>query len=135
MKRKLTSEVDREMVISQIKRLDLKKNYTVDITQKNPHRTISQNALYWLWLTCISFETGNDKDDLHDILKKKYLEPKEVKMFGENHLIWTTTDNDTVKFKNYLDKIQIFASQEGIILPDPETKYWDEFYSYYVDKL
>ena len=66
MKRKLLSEIDRDMVISQIKRLDLHKTYTVEITEKKPVRTVSQHKLYWLWLTCLSFETGNDKDDLHE---------------------------------------------------------------------
>jgi hypothetical protein len=38
--------------------------------------------------------------------------------------------------KDYLDKIQIFASTElGIKLPDPQDQRWDEFYAYYQDRL
>ena len=136
MKRKLTTEFDREMIISQIKRLDISKDYTIDIILRRKIRSISQNSLYWLWLTCIEFETGNNRDELHDYFKHKFLTPVEVEVFGEKIMRWTTTEKDTLRFKEYLDKIQIFASTELFItLPDPEDKYWQEFYSFYVEKL
>lgn len=137
MKRKLQTDLDRNMAIAYIQRLDIKKHlFTVEVLQKNPNRTISQNSLYWLWLTCIEEETGNNRDDLHDIFKHKFILPTEVNIFGEKILKWTTTNKDTLQFKQYLDKIQIFASTELLItLPDPKDKYWEEFYSYYIDKL
>ena len=136
MKRKLLSEIDRDMVISQIKRLDLHKTYTVEITEKKPVRTISQHKLYWLWLTCLSFETGNDKDDLHEFFKEKYIEPTIVTVFGVEQKRRTTTTLTTTQFKYFLDHIQQFASTDlSITLPDPESQYWNEFYKYYVDKL
>jgi hypothetical protein len=136
MKRKLTTELDREMVISYIKRLDLKKLFTVEVLQKNPNRSISQNSLYWLFLTCIEHETGTNRDELHDYFKHKFILPTEVEIFGEKIMRWTTTDKDTLQFKQCLDKIQIFASTElSITLPDPEDKYWDDFYKYYIDKI
>ena len=136
MKRKLLTELDREMVIAQIKRIELKDQYTVEWTKRTIRRTISQNSLYWLWLTCIAFETGNDKDDLHDYFKKKYLEPENSKLFGETFLRWSTRDLTTNMFKYYLDKIHEFALTElSITLPNPEDLRWEEFYDYYKDKL
>ena len=136
MKRKITSELDREMVIGQIKRLDLSKTYTVEITEKKVKRTISQNALYWLWLTCIEFETGNNRDELHEIFKRKFLDPEVIIALGETFLNWSTKELNTTQFKYYLDHIQVFASTElAIKLPDPKDKYWEEFYSFYSDKL
>jgi len=136
MKRKLTTELDRSMVIAYIQRLDISKLYTVEVLQKNANRTLSQNALYWLWLTCIETETGNFRDDLHDIFKHKFMTPTEVEIFGEKITRWTTTDKETYEFKEYLDKIQIFASTElSITLPEPRDKNWEDFYNYYIDKL
>jgi hypothetical protein len=137
MKRKLQTETDRAMVIAYIQRLDItKKLYTVEALEKKAGRSISQNSLYWLWLTCIEFETGNNRDELHDIFKHKFILPTEIEIFGEKIMRWTTTDKDTLQFKMYLDKIQIFVSMElGIKLPDPEDKYWTEFYNYYIEKL
>ena len=59
MKRRLNTEIDREMIIGQIKRLDLSKHFSVEILEQKPKRTIPQNKLYRLWLTCIAFETRN----------------------------------------------------------------------------
>jgi hypothetical protein len=136
MKRKLITELDRDMILAHVKRLDLKKVYTVEITERRIKRTISQNGLYWLWLTCISHETGNDKDDLHEYFKQKYMSPKTVNLFGENLYRLSTTDLDTLQFKGLLDHIQIFASTElAIALPDPNDLRWEEFYDYYKDKM
>ena len=136
MKRKLINEVDREMVIAQIKRLDLKKTFTVEITEKRIRRTISQNNLYWLWLTCIEHETGTDRNDLHDYFKEKYLTPESYEIFGETKYRKSTKNLNTIQFKYLLDHVQIFASTElQITLPDPEDYNWEEFYKYYCDKL
>ena len=136
MKRKLLTELDRDMVIAQIKRLDLKKVYTVDITERRIKRTISQNALYWLWLTAICFETGNDKTYLHEYFKEKYLTPEIIDVFGEKLEVKSTTGLNTVQFKYLLDHIQQFASTElAITLPDPNDRRWEEFYDFYKDKL
>ena len=136
MKRQLKTELDRNMVIAQIQRLDMSKNYSIDITQKRRIRSISQNNLYWLWLTCIEFETGEDIDRLHDIFKKKFLEPEVVEMYGEKVERYSTRDLNTIQFKYFLDRIQLFANTElGITLPNPEDQYWNEFYSFYIDRL
>ena len=136
MKRKLTNELDRDMVIAAIKRLDLSRSYFVDISEKKRIRTIPQNRLYRLYLVCIGFETGNDADDLHVFFKEKYLEPIIKTVFGQEIKTYTTTNLNTIQFKNYLEKIRIFSSMElSITLPDPESMYWDEFVEYYTDRL
>jgi len=137
MKRKLLTELDREMVLAQIKRLELKKIYTVEITERRIKRTISQNGLYWLWLQCISHETGNDKDDLHEFFKQKYLADETTLVLGKYVVTRKSTTNlNTVQFKYLLDSVQIFASTElAITLPDPEDKRWEDFFDYYKDKI
>ena len=136
MKRKIQTELDREMVIGYIKRLDLKHLFTVEVLEKRANRSISQNSLYWLWLTCIEEETGTDREHLHEMFKHKFILPDSIEVFGEELIFYTTKNKDTYAFKQYLDKIQIFANSElSIILPDPQDKYWEEFYSFYVDKL
>jgi len=136
MKRQLKNEIDRQMVIAQIVRLDLSRSYSVDISEKKRIRTILQNKLYRLWLVCIAFETGNDADDLHEFFKEKYLEPTIKKVFDQEIKTYTTTNLNTIQFKNYLDHIQAFAARDlSITLPDPEDKYWNEFLTYYQDRL
>lgn len=45
----------------------------VHVTTKQDSRSVAQNRLYWMWLSQIEKETGNDKDDLHFEFKKKFL--------------------------------------------------------------
>jgi hypothetical protein len=136
MKRKIITELDRDMVLAQIKRLELKKIYTVEITERRIKRTISQNGLYWLFLTCISHETGNDKDDLHEFFKMKYIPPEHINIFGQVQERRSTTNLNTVQFKYLLDNVQVFANTElAITLPDPADLRWTEFFDYYHDKI
>jgi len=136
MKRKIETELDREMVIAQIKRLDLVKKYFVEISRKYIRRSISQNNLYWLWLTCIAWETGDNKNYLHEIVMEEFLQPTTITAMGKEKQIYTTQNLDTLQFSKYLNKIVILAATElGIHLPDPDDKRWEEFYSFYSEKL
>ena len=55
--------------------------YTVSIKRKVEPRTLSQNALMWLWFACIERETGTDKLDVHDYYCRKFL-PRQICMNG-----------------------------------------------------
>lgn len=112
-----------------------KKKYIVEVKVERERRSIDQNALYWLWLTCIMSETGEHKDNLHEYFKTKFLGVDERQCFGHYFFLPnTTTKLDTLQFKTYLGRIQEFASVElGITLPDPKDLYWEEFYQQYKD--
>lgn len=136
MKKKLSSEADRNEAITALVRVDLSQGYYFELSKRNRVRTLSQNRLERLWLACIEAETGNDSNDLHDYFKRKWIEPKEVLIFGEKELRYSTRDLNTVQFKQFLDKIQVFANAElGIQLPQPTDKNWDAFYETFRDKL
>jgi len=107
------------------------KRVTIVITKEK--RTLDQNRLYWLWLTCIAQNTGNDKDSLHEYFVWKYIQPEFQQVFEK--LIYkrlSTTSLDTKQFTEYLNKIQVFANTElAIELPNPEDKKFEEFKDYY----
>ena len=107
------------------------KRVTIVITKEK--RTLDQNRLYWLWLTCIAENTGNDKDNLHEFFILKYLQPELIQVFEK--LIYkrlSTTSLDTKQFTGYLNKIQLFANTElSIELPNPEDLKFAEFKDYY----
>jgi len=136
MKKKLQTEDDRNQAITSLVKIELKDGWYFELSKRRRVRTISQNRLERLWLACIEAETGNDSNELHDYFKQKWIAPKEVLIFGEKKLIYSTRDLNTIQFKNFLDKIQVFASTElSITLPIPEDKNWDAFYESYRDKL
>jgi CTP:phosphocholine cytidylyltransferase-like protein len=136
MKKKLITEEDRNQAITSLVKITLTEGWWFELTKRRKVRTVSQNRLERLWLACISFETGNDANELHDYFKEKWIEPKEVIIFEEKKMVYSTRNLNTVQFKYFLDKIQAFVSTElGITLPVPEDKAWDSFYETYRDKL
>lgn len=110
-----------------------KTHYTADIKRTSLKRTISQNRLYWLWIACIHAETGQDKDEVHDILRSKFLGVDRVTAFGiECMRIRSTKELNTRQMRHYLDCVQAFAATElDIMLPDPSAPYWDSFVENY----
>ena len=130
---KLRRGNNKEKAVKAIRELDDNESYDVRITKKRWKRSISQNNLYWLWVTCIEHETGNDRNDLHEFFKARFLGFEEIKVLQYTVTrVISTTSKDTKRFKEYLDKIQLFASIElGIELPDPNDKYWSDFYETY----
>jgi transposase len=78
MKFSINSDFDKLAVKQHIDKLPENKRYTIEITQKRENRTLDQNALYWLWLTCIEQETGNSKEDIHYYCKDNFLPKKEM---------------------------------------------------------
>ena len=134
---KLRTEKERLDLIKYVGNLDLDKSkYNAKVSKKVIRRSISANNLYWLWLTCIAWEQGNDKDWLHQYYMEKFLSPTIKKVFEKDIEVYTTTDKSTNQFREYLDKIKIDALVEhSIKLPNPDDLAWDHFYDFYRDKM
>jgi hypothetical protein len=57
-----------------------------------------------------------------------------VEIFGDEYNTGTSTKKlNTAEFTAFLDKVQQFAAGEGIILPNPEDLYFEQFYQQYKD--
>lgn len=130
---KIAQPHDKQAVKEYIDRLADGKNFDISIVLHRERRTIDQNRLLFLWINCISGETGQDKDDLHTYFKHKFLQPDFIRVFGQQiYITPTTTTLDTKQFTDYLNNIQIFAAAElGITLPNPEDAIWAQFYETY----
>jgi hypothetical protein len=133
---KILKSGDKSKVVDYVNRLSDAKQYVVEIKVKREIRTIPQNRLYWLWLTCLMDETGEHKENLHEYFKQYYLGTTEHVVFDKYriHVPPSTTKLDTLQFTNYLNRIEQFAASElGIVLPRPEDAVWAEFYEKYKD--
>lgn len=139
MNLKIKNEHDKAVTKEKIDALDLSKgkSYDITISVKRSIRTISQHRLYWLWVTCIEQETGNDKETLHEYFKQQFLGRQSVQIFNtEVYPLRSTTGLNTKEFTDYLNKIQVFASSElGIVLPNPIDLQFHQFYEKYKDFL
>ena len=95
--------------------------YVIEVKKVVYKRSIKQNSLYWLWNGFLEYETGQNKDDLHDFFSKKFITPTEKKIFDEVKYRFKTSTLTTIQFNEYLEKIRLFIIEKmDIILPYPE---------------
>jgi hypothetical protein len=106
--------------------------YTVKITRKTEPRSISQNALMWMWFTCMEESTGQPKEDFHDYYKCKFL-TRQIAVRGRwVQVVGNTSSLNTLQFTQFLEKVKADAAVEwGITLPLPEDRTYRDFVSEY----
>lgn len=106
--------------------------YTLEIKKKTRKRTFDQNALMWMWFTCIEDETGTDKQDVHDYYCKKFLR-RTINIQGkEETVVRGTSKLNTSEMTIFLNKVQADAATEfGIRLPSPDDTYFNAFTNRY----
>ena len=106
--------------------------YTLTIERKKSKRTLSQNALMWMWFTCISRETGQPVQDVHDTYCARFLARTAVTPRGDIIRVYGQTSKlSTVEMTQFMNEVQEDAAEMGIILPLPEDAYYDDFLAEY----
>ena len=106
--------------------------YTMTIERKKNKRTLSQNALMWMWFTCISRETGQPVQDIHDIYCARLLSRTAVTPRGEIVRVYGQTSKlSTAEMTEFMNAVQADAAEMGIILPLPEDAYYQDFVEEY----
>lgn len=102
--------------------------YTVSVTRAKEPRSIDQNALMWLWFTCIEQETGTPRQDVHDYYCMRFLRRSITWNGFERNVVEGTSRLTKERMTWFLDQVQADALTEfGIKLPLPEDKYYQEF--------
>lgn len=102
-------------------------NVQLTIERRHATRSLNQNAYYWSAVVeTLSEHTGFTPDEMHEVLKAKFLPKKlavtdgngEIK--GEFVIGGTTTRLNKVQFGDYLRDIQVWASTDlGVYIPAP----------------
>jgi len=149
----LSNQFKEELFIKRVKAL-LKKKCLVELKEVKTTRSIDQNALYWLWLTVIEVETGNAKEHMHLLYRYNFLSKADEyitkiiipslwsktkqQLMAFNYfkgledfidlISYSTTDQDTAQFTQYLEKIKAHASaQMSVELLTRDEKNFLEF--------
>ena len=106
--------------------------YTVTITRAREPRSLDQNALMWLWFSCISQETGTPVQDVHDYYCHAFL-TKDIEWNGRTERVSTGTRKlSKESMTTFLNSVQADAAAEfGITLPLPEDRNFEVFYQMY----
>ena len=123
----LRDEILRDRLIKLLSTLNLETPWEVTwVPYSSPHTT-SQRGLMWLWIENVVGHvheaTGQDKEDVHEFLKQKFLAPKIIEINGEIVKRWSTKGLSTADMSSYMDAINAWATYDmGLRLPAPEDK-------------
>jgi hypothetical protein len=99
----------------------------IEIREDKDSRSTKQNRLYWEWINVVGNELGYTKDETHMLFRDKFLGYNEVtpKKGSVIRELKSTTKLKVGEFKDYLEQIDIFISEYGIILPRPDDLYYE----------
>lgn len=106
--------------------------YIITIAREKEPRSLDQNALMWLWFTCIESETGTPRQDVHDYYCMRFLRREIVWNGSQRTIIEGTSKLTKDRMTTFLNEVQADAATEfGISLPNPDDRFFEEFYNTY----
>lgn len=125
-KTKPKQQILESMIQAHFKEFPDSEKAIIEITEDKDSRSVKQNRLYWEWVSVIGNELGYTKDETHAILRDKFLGYTETTTkFNVIKELRSTTKLKVKEFKDYLEQIDMFISEYGIILPRPEDLYYE----------
>ncbi len=98
-------------------------------------RSIDQNALMWLWFTCIADELGETKEKVHNYYCNKFLTCVDQFNGMQFYKSQRTSDLNQEQMRFFLEKVQEDAASEfGITLPSRDDEAFAAFLDEYNNK-
>lgn len=109
--------------------------WMVEVKMYEPGRTLSQNGLFWLWM---SYLVENDyakngtitKEDWHDYFVSKFIGWTKRRRIGGTIIEPTlkhTSDLLRKEMTEFMYKIEVFCAERNILLPIPEDAVYLKF--------
>ena len=92
------------------------KFYDVEVSEHKDSRSIQQNKLYWSLITEMSNYLGHTTDEVHDLMRYKFLSYKELVGNEEITRVPSTTQLSIKAFNEYYDQVSQFAYGLGFRL-------------------
>lgn len=106
--------------------------YDLVITRKKEPRTVAQNSLMWMWMECISQETGQPKQDIYDYYCTLFLARPVIIGKREVMVKGSSSSLSSAQMTKFLNLIKADAASElGISLPLPADRFYKEFIQEY----
>jgi len=126
-KYRLHNNEARAEFIRVVNAVDFEKGaWVAEIKRASNKRTLSQNALYHVWIGILVPYFGYSHDDMGQEAMKHLIKPtRYVKSLttGEQEPRWSTTDLDTIGMAEYMTQLSAWAASEhAISLPHPEDR-------------
>lgn len=109
---------DGKIIVSESQKQILKEEYLkhkeVVITVDKPKRKATGKAKRYYWGVVVGdivTETGNDKEMVHEFLKRKFVDPLIAYMGEEEIKVWTTKHLSTAEQEEFHEKCRLWAAE------------------------
>ena len=101
------------------------KKWKITVEPYKERRSLSQNALYWVWVEKVAKECGDSvgytKNEMARIFKQMFLVPSVVTHGGVDYPEYSTKGLSKAEMSEYMSHIDHFAVSEfGVYVPIPE---------------
>ena len=109
----------------------IQKPCIIELTKKNPIRSLNQNAYLHLLFTWFSMETGYSEDYVKQYFFKKVVNNSLFRTlvdgkFGRRVEWRSTASLDSAEMTKAIERFRNWAGVKGVDLPAPENKQWLE---------
>ena len=98
------------------------KEVEIRIRERKNKRTNEQNSLYWKWIEVISKSLGYTREEMHELIKYKFLKRSTIKKNGVEEVRLKSTTTLTVnEFSQFMNDIYFWSNNTlNISLPTYE---------------
>ena len=95
------------------------KEVEIRIKVRSNNRSKEQNSLYWKWINILSNETGFQVEEMHELVKYKFLQRNVVNNDGVEEVILKSTTTLTVsEFNKFMNDVLYWSNENlNINLP------------------
>lgn len=115
-KLKVTSEEELEHARRYLGELDLSKQWDIEVKEFKSNRSVAQNKRYWRLINELGSYLGYEPEEMHQMMKYKYLSYKQ-EMLGDEMVVIPSTSDLTIKeFIEYCNNVERFAISLGFTL-------------------
>ena len=99
------------------------KRVEVTLQRYRENRSLRANAYLWAIYQEIANWSGHERDEIHEAMKAMFLPAREVTLpSGEQvKVLGSTRTLKTDEFAHYVDRVKLWAMEQGIELPEPEA--------------
>ncbi|HCL55461.1 MAG TPA: hypothetical protein DHW82_00410 [Spirochaetia bacterium] len=106
----------------------LKEEQFFEIKKEKKIRSLSQNALYWLFCEFTGNELCMTRDEIHEGFKSLHLKKTEERNGKRFETFQSTADLDSFEFTQYLDKCNLTAIEYGV----DTSSFWADYEKNYL---
>lgn len=97
------------------------------VREAKNRRSSAANRYYWgVVLRLIADYTGDDVNSIHEFMKLRFLQPREIHLLGEVfHVSPSSASLDSQQFQEFVENVRRFAAVDlQVETPDPDPEWF-----------